>query len=204
MAGNRLQDWLSRQTVPDLYPRKDDPFKPSAGSVPFNAPGPSLMTPEELGGGNPYDEFVTIPAPRPFVFQQAVNYQITLTAGAGAVPLQPGPFPCETIIIDVLSSAANSVFFGYGSGVTTASGLEVRAGLPIVISTENTREQWELQRLLEAILAFQASDHGLPPLALYKAPRVVFNANQYYLIGGGAVGTATTVGIMLFQVPEMQ
>ena len=196
----RTEDWLSRLNYADIYPRKEDPFRPSAGNVSFSSPAASMFTPEELTT-NPdiYRDYVSIPGSRPFVNQRASNFQITLAANV-AQPLQSGPFICDTIVIDVLSTAANSVFLGYGGGVTTTSGIEVRPGLPLVMQPENTREMWEIQRLLEAILAIQAADRGIPPLGLYKAPRVVFNANEFWVIATAA----TTVAVMLFMVPELQ
>jgi hypothetical protein len=145
-----------------------------------------------------WDQWATQPGTRPIVYQQALTFQ--LTADVVAVPLTNGQFQCETIVLDVLSTSATNAFFGYGGGVTTASGIEIRAGLPIVLTTENTREMWEIQRLLEAIAGMIAAPLGVTALAPYRAPRVVFNANEYYLIATAP----TTVRVMLFTTPQYQ
>ena len=70
--------------------------------------------------------------------------------------------PCDAMIIDVYSTAANSVFFGFGSGVTITSGIEIQAGNPLILSPDNVREQWEIQKPLEFIAAILAQQAGLP------------------------------------------
>jgi hypothetical protein len=111
--------------------------------------------------------------------------------------------------VDVPSSSGNSTFFGFGSGVTSSSGIEVRPGLPQFFSPDNSREQWELQRLLEAITALIGFmigyQTGMPPVpgpGQFMAPRVVMNAHDYYLVN--LTGITQTVAIMLFTVPEYQ
>jgi len=193
-----MSDWLSRVNLPDLYPRRDDPFRPAGGTVPPGAPPASMLSEVETEIPNVWDGWLTMPATRPIVYQRALNYQ--LTAGVNPVPLMNGAFQCDTIILDVLSTAANSVFFGYGSAITTGSGIEIRAGLPIAISTDNNREQWEIQRLLEVIAGMIAAERGYSPLGPFKAPRVIFNCNEYFVVAAAP----TTVRVMLFTVPEYQ
>jgi len=194
----RVEDWISRVIIPDMYPRRDDPFRPGAGYVPEGAPPASMVGPDSIVSVNVWDGWLTLPGTRPIVYQRAISYQ--LTADVVAVPLMNGGFQCETIVLDVLSTAANSVFFGYGSGITTTSGIEIRAGLPITLSTENGRENWELQRVLEAIGGMIASVLGVAPLGVYRAPRVIFNANEYFVIATAP----TTVRVMLFPTAEYQ
>lgn len=179
-------DWLSRVTIPDLYPRKADPYRPRG--VP-GQPGGEIV---DVGAQ------LTTPGARPFVYQRALTY--TITAGVASVPLMNQDTPCEVIILDVYSTAANSVFVGYGSGVTTLSGLEIRAGLPVSLAVENNREQWELQRSLEVLATIIAIQAGMSGLGPYRAPRVVFNARDWYLVATAP----TAVSVTLFHVPELQ
>jgi hypothetical protein len=92
------------------------------------------------------------------------------------------------------------VFFGFGSGISTTSAIEIRPGLPVEISTENTREMWEVQRVLEAIAGMVAGQIGVEGLGSYRAPRVVFDASDFFVIATGA----TTVRVMIFLSPEYQ
>jgi hypothetical protein len=192
------EDWVSRVNLPDMYPRKDDPFRPGAGSVPFGVPPASMMEGTTVELSDVWADWLTQPGSRPIVYQRALTYQIT--ADVNPIPLMAGQFQCETIILDVLSSLAASVFFGYGSAVTITSGVEVRPGLPIVLTTENSRENWEIQRLLESIAAMIAAERGYMPLGPYKAPRVVFNAGEYFVVAAAPVA----VRVMLFTTPEYQ
>lgn len=189
-------DWLSRVNLPDVYPRKADPFRPPAGSIPSGAPSQGSESSVTV---DVYTDQITIPGQRPVVYQQALNFSIGLAAGI-ASPLTNGSFQCDTIVLDVYATAANSVFFGYGSGITVNTGLEIRPGLPVSISPENTREQWELQRVLEALLAIQAADRGLSTLGQYRAPRTVFDSSKYFVVAA----VATNISVMLFTVPEFQ
>jgi hypothetical protein len=141
---------------------------------------------------------LTSPGSRPAVFQRALNFSIA--ANTTPVPLMNQDTPCDSMVINVYSTAANSVFFGFGSGITTTSGIEIRAGLPVVVAPDNTREMWEIQKSLEYIAALMAYDRGLPALGPYRAPRVVFNAKDYFVVASAA----TAVSIMLFYVPEQQ
>lgn len=195
--GRQGSDWLSRVVIPDVYPRKSDPFKPASLPQPEYAP-PDGEGSEELSYGADLYRNITSPAARPAVYQRAFNIQ--LTAGVAPVPIINNRFDCDSMVIDVGSTAANSVFFGYGSSVSLTSGLECRPGLPINVTPENTRELWELQRCLEAMAAIMANDRGMTPLPPFRAPRVVFNAAEYFLVAAAN----TTVAVMLFYVPEMQ
>ena len=187
-------DEIQRYNIPDLYPRRDDPFRPGPLPVPSGAPGAAHGIPSGEGGSSDFPLELTPPGARPVVFQQALNFNVTLAANV-AQPLSNGSFQCDTIVIDVYSTAANSVFFGFGSSVNSLNGLEIRPGLPITFSPENQREQWELQRCLEALAAMQGVT-----LEHYRAPRVVFDSAKYYLFATAA----TSVSVMLFTVPEFQ
>lgn len=193
-----VEDWIGRVNLPDVYPRRDDPFRPSVGAIPQDAPAASMISSEEMIAVNVWDQWLTTPGTRPIVYQRALNFQIT--ANVQPIPLTNGSFQCETIILDVLSTLGASVFFGYGNGVTVNSGIEVRPGLPIVLSTENTREQWEIQRSLEAIAGMIAGERQYNALGPFRAPRVVFSAADYFVVAAGAVACR----VMLFPTPEYQ
>lgn len=187
-------DWLSRVIIPDLYPRKSDPFRP-AGSQP--PPGTTAGAQPSGAVADFYAE-LTSPGTRPYVYQRALNYSIA--ANVAPVSLMNQDTPCDAIIVDVYSTAANSVFFGFGSGITTTSAIEVRAGSPLVISPDNGREMWEIQKPLELIAAAFAAQSGVPASGPYRAPRVVLNAKDYFVVATAL----TAVSVMLFYVPEQQ
>ena len=192
--GELGSDWISRVTIPDMYPRISDPFRPAGANPPQNLP-PDLASNPDVA--NFYAE-LTSPGNRPPVFQRAMNF--TLTAGLAPVPLMNQDTPCDAMIIDVYSTAANSVFFGFGSGITITSGIEIQAGNPLILSPDNVREQWDIQKPLEFIAAILAQQAGLPALGPYRAPRLVLNPNDYFVVAAAA----TAVSVMLFYVPEQQ
>jgi hypothetical protein len=188
-------DWLSRANLPDLYPRTSDPFRPRPSVAPSTAP----YDPASSGVvGVPITAELTSPASRPFVYQRGLN--ISFSVGVTAQPITPNRFECDAIVIDCPTTAANSVFFGYSEAISTVSGLEVRPGIPLTVSPDNTREQWELQRAIEYIAFLMAADRGLEPLPMFRSPRVVLNANDYCLVASAT----TAVSIMLFYIPEQQ
>jgi hypothetical protein len=194
--GELGSDWISRVTVPDLYPRKYDPFRPAGANPPGGLP-PDLA--QDPGVADFYAQ-LTGAGTRPQVFQRAINYTIQILAANTPVPLINQDTPCDSMLINVYSTAANSVFFGFGSGITVSSGIEIQAGAPVIITPDNTREMWDLQKPLEFIAALLAYQNGLPALGPYRAPRVVFNASDYFVVAAAA----TAVSIMLFYVPEQQ
>jgi len=193
-----MSDWINRVVLPDVYPRRDDPFRPPGGSVPPTAPAGSMLEPEVDISADVFADWITDPAQRPVVYQRGLNF--TVTANTTPVALTNGDFQCDSIVLDVYSTAANSVFVGYGSGVTVLSGMEIRAGLPVTLTPENSREQWELQRILEAIGAMIAAERGYGSPGKFRSPRVVFNARDFWLVAA----VATNVSVMLFTVPELQ
>jgi hypothetical protein len=192
---NENTGYLSRQILPDMYPRRDDPSRPSP------APGAGLPP---LSAAEQIDETIsgtlTSPGQRPSVVQRGVNFNFSVTNIAQ--PIMLNYFECDSVIIDCPSTAANSVFVGWGSGVNSTSGLEVRAGLPIEIASDNTREQWEIQRALEYMATLQALAMGTNLPSPYRAPRVVIDLSKLFLIA--AVAGPTLVSIMTFNVPEQQ
>jgi hypothetical protein len=192
--GELGSDWISRVTIPDMYPRISDPFQPAGANPPQNLP-PDLASNPAIADF--YAE-LTSPGSRPGVFQRAMNF--TIVAGLAPVALMNQDTPCDAMIIDVYSTAANSVFFGFGSGVTITSGIEIQAGNPLILSPDNMRENWEIQKPLEFIAALMARQMGLPALGPYRAPRVTLNANDYFVVAAAA----TNVSVMLFYVPEQQ
>ncbi len=193
-----IDDWLSRVNLPDVYPRREDPFRPGPGVIPPGAPPASQFSPEQLTSVNVWDEWLTTPGTRPVVYQRALSYM--LTADVTPVPLTNGAMQCETIVLDILSTLGVSAFFGFGNAINITSGVEIRPGLPITISTENTREMWEIQRVLEAIAGMLASERGITGLGTYRAPRVVFDASDYFLVAASPV----PVRVIIFTTPEYQ
>jgi len=189
-------DYLSRVTMPDVYPRQEDPFRPPPGGDPgCTVPGGGMPPP-----GVNLLNCLTLPAQRPVAVQRATNYQILVPAAPNTIPISNSRFECDSFVLDVPSTAANSAFVGYGSGVTAANGLEIQVGQPILIEPENVRELWELQRQLEFIAAMLAEARGVPCLAPFRTPRVVFNVNEWFLTATVAV----TMSVILFHVPELQ
>lgn len=191
-----MDGWLSRQIIPDKYPRQDDPLKPAVTAPQVNPPGPQAPTqPQSV---TDIFQNLTMPGSRPIVIQRGVSF--TLNPGVTPIPITNQPFYCETIDLAVPSTAAQSIFYGFGSSVTTASGKEIRPGLPQSFSTQNTRERWEEQRPLEVICNILAYYFGIPGLAAYRAPRVVFNTNDWYVVSTAA----TPVAVTLYYTPELQ
>lgn len=186
-------DWLSRVTIPDMYPRLDDPFQPSAGAVPPGTP----MAQGEIP--NPISVQLTQAGMRPTVVQRATQFALT-TGVLTPLAIVANRLEVDAITIDNPSSNAASVFFGFGSSTSTTSGLEVVPGIPLTIGPDNQREQWELQRVLEfmaALMAVSQSATGLPP---YKSPRVVLDASNWFVITAGAL----TFSVTLWFIPEQQ
>lgn len=190
---------LERVNLVDVYPRGADPFRPAPG---IGGPATGILideapSVEALLTGN-----ITSMGPRPKVFQRGGNFQISVANNPQ--PLVNGVIECDGFIIDVASTVGNSLFIGFGNSVTATSGLEIRPGLPVFLSPDNTREQWELQRSLEALVALLSAQAGLskPLLAPFKAPRVVFNLNDFSIIA--PVAGPTVASVMYFTTPESQ
>lgn len=141
---------------------------------------------------------VTQPSQRPWRYQQGLNYSLALVANT-PLPILGQRLEVDAIVIDVYSTAVNSVFLGYGSSVTVLSGTEIRPGLPVEMSNETERQLWELQGPLEMIAAMMATSLNLPQLGQFRAPRPVFDPSQWWLVAA----QNTQVTILLFPVtPE--
>lgn len=192
-----FQDSLVRRNLIDVYPRGKDPLKPgmSHGAI-IRDPANAAVLLDEAGRSKLGE--ITKPTQRPVVYQRGLNWN--MTAGVSPLALQGQRFEVDSFIVEVPSTAANSVFLGFGQAVTVTSGLEVRPGLPIFLGTDNTREQWELQRALEMLAAIMASQAEVSPLSAYRAPRVVFDLSGLYVVAAAP----TAIAIMAFQVPEQQ
>ncbi len=200
-------DWLDRRIIPDVYPRRDDPFAPTGILPPPQGTPPGA--PSEPGAGAQqalFQDFITSPGVRPVAYQRANNFQVPVTDSP--VAIQSGTYACDAILISVPSSSANSCFFGFGSAINSGSGIEVKPGIPQFYSPSNIREQWELQRALEAMVALlgviasvQTGGTFTGP-GKFMSPRVVMNAHDYYLVNAPTI--SQTVAVMLFTVPEFQ
>ena len=204
MFGN---DWVDREVVPDVYPRKRDPY--SAGGV-LQAPAGTPSAGMDFTGNPLADIFnnaITTPGQRPVAYQRALSQTIAVTDSP--IAIQPGTFDCDAIMISVPSSSLNSTFFGFGSSVSSSSGIEVVPGVPQIFRPENVREQWEIQRLLEYMAAVLGVFVGqslfgqtIPPLGQFMSPRVVLNAHDYYLVNAPTI--SQNVATLLFNVPLFQ
>ncbi len=198
MAGE-FDRLINRDNLADVAPRRRVAgARRTAGLL---APGSLYQAPEGADPGSSLDPGngvtlgdLTSPAPRPVVYQTAVNFSLIVTPTPQ--PLMNIAFPAEAIVIAV-PSGGTAVNFGYGSGITTATGIPIVANQPVFIGADNTREQWELQRALEALVALV----GGGALSKYRAPRVVLNLQQYYLVGSAAT---QAVSCMAFYIPEGQ
>jgi hypothetical protein len=200
-----------RRDLVDKYPRGEDPFRPqgytsTSGGIPpasINDPGRSMLTTPDI-----FRAWRVRPRTRPFVYQHELTFGLTVPdVNGNPVPIMPSPFQADAFIIDVASTAANSVFYAANNAVTTATGLEIRAGLPQFFGADNTRELWELQTRLEDIagllstmLAVMTGGAQLEPPEPLIPPRVVFNMADRYL----TAAASTVVSVTLFLVPEQQ
>jgi hypothetical protein len=187
------ESYFNRLALIDMYPRRDDPLRPSPAP---GAPAPGQATVSDVS--RLVSGFITPPGQRPVVYQRGVNFSFAV--GTAPAALSAGRFDADSVVIDVPSTAANSVFAGFGNGINLTSGLEFRPGLPMEYGTDNTREQWELQHALEALVAIMAFDRGIPLPSLYRAPRVCYNLADIYVVASAA----TTISVTAFFIPEQQ
>lgn len=189
-----VPDWVDQNQKPDLYTRGL-----TVGAGPQLTPPGGMTSPalSELIATAEAEAWATTPGQRPFVYQNFMQFAITV--GTTPVPLIPLRTEVDTIVFNVISTAANSVFWG-GQAVTITTGMEIQPGVPISMGPDNTREQWELQRVLEYIGAIVARSTGREPLSSYRAPRVVFDASKVFLVAAAN----TQVNLALFIPPELQ
>lgn len=200
------EDWLdiNRRVLPDVHPNRRATQLPGGvvrnygGGTEFGPSMTETVVEEGAPGAQPFNllEVTTPPAPRPYAYQQASNTSIPVTEIARAITQQT--FPCDAILLSV-PTGGNAVFLGYSNATTPTSGIQISAAQPVIISPDNTRELWELQRCLEMMLALQLGGDAVPK---YRAPRVVFDASKYFLVC--AAGLTQVVACMLFYVPEGQ
>lgn len=181
------------QFLTDVYPRKQDPFRPG------NAPGamPGVSSPASdlatiLAG------FVTNPGQRPTITQKGVNFNFPVTTSP--TPLMASRFEVDSVVLNVPSTGANSIFWGFNGATTTTSGMEVRAGIPIEIAADNTREQWEIQRAMEMLATLFCAQAGMPIPGSYRAPRIVIDLASIFVV----TAVAITISVTAFNVPEQQ
>src|SRR5215475_4124641 len=170
-------DPIDREVLIDVYPRKHDYYRSGVtlGAPDGTLPGGPDMPP--LPGADIFKNAITMPGVRPVAYQRALSLSLPVTDTP--TPIQAGTFQCYAIEISVPSSSANSTFFGFGSSVSSSSGIEIKPGFPQLYSPDNVREQWELQRMLEAIAAMLGYmiqlQTGIDPavaLGTFMSPRV--------------------------------
>lgn len=187
---------FNRQILADVYPRRYDPFRPPSADGTVQPDGSGQTVKQTIT--DVLTTPITMPGERPKVYQRGVNFSFNVTAAAQ--PLSQSRFEVDSFIIDNPVANIASVFFGFGGGISVTSGLEVRPGLPIEWATDNTREQWELQRALERMYNLMAFGAGAPIPDPYKAPRVVYDLSNIFIIAAGPL----TVAITAFFPPEQQ
>lgn len=184
----RVPGFGDQFTIPDMYSRGLGRGVPVVSDDGGLVPTGGTDTTVQL------DDWLTTPGPRPYVQQQGINSVKNLVAGV-AQPLSNTRLDCDAILFDVYSSAANSVFWGFSAAVTPTTGTEIRAGIPQLIGPDNTRQQWELQRVLEFMAAVVGMKEGILPLDKYWAPRVTWDASQIFVVA--AANTAISVLFLL-------
>lgn len=194
-----IDDWISRVNIPDVYPRRDDPYRPPAAHIPPGSPAGSYLDPSAIAAADVWAGWLTVPGTRPIVYQRALNFIVT--ANVTPVPITNGNMQVETLIFNIDSTVGNSAFFGFSSSITPTTGIEIRPGTPFPIVLSQDREFWELQRVVEAMAGMMAASLNIPgTLGPYRAPRVVFDASDFFI----TATVATTVRVMLFLTPEYQ
>lgn len=187
----RRGTWLDRATIPELLGPDEDPGL-RRGQGEFIQPT-----------GGAYETLVgtTIPGQRPVVYQDAVNLSLTVTDVPQSI--MQGQFPADGVIFSIEQDDANvPAYWGYGSGISSASGIIIPVGQPVFAGPENVRELWELQRVEELMAGIMARSVGMSPLPAYKAPRVAWDLSKFYLVC--ATGESQVVGVMAFRIPEGQ
>ena len=189
-------DWLSRATIPDMYHRKDDLFAPS--QLVDAPPGSVAPTTAEA----PITASLTVPGPRPTVYQRAVSFQVSAPVAPASIAIVANRIEVDAITVDVPSTVTSSVWFGYGSQVAVGIGIEIQPGIPITFSPNNTREQWEIQQIIEFMAVIMAYQSGVPPMEHYRAPRVCLDASSFFITTGAVA--AVSVAVTLWYIPDQQ
>lgn len=131
---------------------------------------------------------------RPLVEQQFSNIGV-------AVQTTPTPIKangaltdlCVSFVVSVPATAANSVFLGDGN-VTTATGIEILPGAPLLFTIDQIRQLYELQAPAEELVAKIACNTQFQS---EKIPFVCWNLANLYLIATAV----TNVAVMNFRVP---
>ena len=123
-----------------------------------------------------------------------------ITVGTTPVALGTQNQIVDAMIISLLSSAANSVFIGKDSSVTTSNGFPIEAGTSIGIGTDNQSQMYEIRAAIENLTALIAATFAssVPPPESLAAPRLVFRLSDFYLVAAAN----TTVNLMFFFPPE--
>lgn len=133
---------------------------------------------------------------RPLLEQQFSNIVVALAAANIAQPIKPNGALTDMItsfVVSVPSTAANSVFLG-DANVTTASGIEILPGAPLLFTVDQVRQLYELQAPLEDLVARLSCN---PAFIQEKIPFVCWNLQNVYLVAAAA----TNIAVMPFKTP---
>lgn len=181
--------YLPRVTIPDIYPRDEDPERPEAAvAMPGHAGAPPGV---RMG-------WIRSPATRSApVYRRYITYELV-------VPVTPVPLlgqlaEAETLVVQVTSAAANPVFSG-NQGVTTTNGTRINPGQALVLAEDNRRyaeEQVRATQELTEVVAMGLNVGVSAPPAYYN-PRVVLNPNDFYLV----TAIQRNVTVTLYYPPE--
>jgi hypothetical protein len=131
---------------------------------------------------------------RPVLAQFFINFR--LTVGTSPTPINQAAaqagldWLADAMIISVPVAAAVPVYFG-GAGVNavTPNGLEIRQGIPVMLSIRNERPLYEVQAPL---VDMECATPEVIPFAVWEL-------STCYLVATAAVG----VGVLIFKAPYL-
>ncbi len=131
---------------------------------------------------------------RPIIAQFFINFR--LTVGVVPTPINSAAeqaglaWMADAMIISIPVAAAVPVYFG-GAGVNavTPNGLEIRPGIPIMLSIQNERQLYEVQAPLVDM-------ECVTPEVI---PYIVWELSTCYLVATAPVG----VGVLIFKAPYL-
>jgi len=130
---------------------------------------------------------------RPLVEQQFTQFPLTVGTTATTISSSNDlASMIDTFIITVPAAAANAVYFGNESVLTT-NGIELSSGNSYIFGTDNTRQLYELENPLIGMSSF-VQGRSIPGVTL---PFVCWNLSRCFLIATAG----TDVRIIVFRNP---